>query len=407
MAAIALLLTLAADVSVRLTSGVYQAAPKIAKLNIEEYVAGVLEGEATVMRSDESLKAMAIAARTYAERFRGRHAAQGFDFCETTHCQDYRAPVSDRMAAAAEWTEGELLYVRGRLAETLYSKHCGGRIDSDCPRFPWRREILRRDAPGPVEQLVRDPASRDRLQLALRLPSPFFELSPFPDRYVFTGWGEGHGRGLCQHGCARMGEAGATYRQILDRYYPGSTVSGGWIRMPGERVDVFMHQPDGALSQAADRALRQAEALSFPLAGVRPRLHAYATVAQFRNATGEAGSVAAVTRGIGIRIQPPELLRARGVLEPTLRHEMLHVILESRSAPGQPWWFREGLVLCLNSETPADPAYRDAAARVRQLIRDHGRGAVLGWWQRGLPRQIPPGGAHQRPGQAEAKHKAQ
>src|SRR5438874_1571512 len=55
---------------------------------LEEYVAGVLAGESSIFKSDEALKAMAVAARTYAVRHTGRHRAEGFDFCDTTHCQD-------------------------------------------------------------------------------------------------------------------------------------------------------------------------------------------------------------------------------------------------------------------------------------------------------------------------------
>jgi len=62
----------------------------IARMSLEEYVAAVLAGEAGGFQSDEALKAMAVAARTYAVRFQPRHAAEGFDFCDTTHCQDLR-----------------------------------------------------------------------------------------------------------------------------------------------------------------------------------------------------------------------------------------------------------------------------------------------------------------------------
>jgi stage II sporulation protein D len=394
MAALTALLLLAADVTVRLSSGPNHASPHVTRMPMEDYVAGVLEGEASVMRATESLKAMAVAARTYAERFRGRHASEGFDFCETTHCQDYRRSPGLRMIAAAELTEGELLYAGGRLVEALYSKDCGGRLDALCPRSPWRRDVRRAAAPGPIEELARSARGRERLQLALHLPSPFFEISPFPDRYVFSGSGEGHGRGLCQNGCARMGEAGASYREILARYFAGATVAGAWMVMTGERVDVLIRQPDAALSQVADIALRQAEALAFPFSQGRPRVRVYETVAQFRNATGQSGRVAAVTKGALIRLQPAQVLRSRRALDSTLRHEMLHMVLESRAAPGHPWWFREGLVLFLNGEQPSEPSYDAAVRRVRTLVRDHGQSAVIGWWQRGLPRQIPPRRAH-------------
>ena len=46
----------------------------IVTLPLEDYIAGVMAGEAATMKSPEALKAMAVAARTYAVRFRGRHS---------------------------------------------------------------------------------------------------------------------------------------------------------------------------------------------------------------------------------------------------------------------------------------------------------------------------------------------
>jgi hypothetical protein len=63
----------------------------IIKLSSEDYVAAVVTGESSVFQSAEALKAMAVAARTYAARMHGRHAEEGFDFCSTTHCQRYVA----------------------------------------------------------------------------------------------------------------------------------------------------------------------------------------------------------------------------------------------------------------------------------------------------------------------------
>lgn len=42
--------------------------------------------------------------------------------------------------------------------------------------------------------------------------------------FVLKGAGWGHGVGLCQIGAAMMGEKGYSYRQILEHYYPGTTL---------------------------------------------------------------------------------------------------------------------------------------------------------------------------------------
>ena len=44
---------------------------------------------------------MAVAARSYAKRFSGQHAKEGFDFCDTTHCQVfYWRSVTERIRMA-------------------------------------------------------------------------------------------------------------------------------------------------------------------------------------------------------------------------------------------------------------------------------------------------------------------
>src|SRR5690242_17531281 len=84
---------------------------------LEHYVAGVLAGESTVFRSDEALNAMAVAARTYAVRMRGRHRAEGYDFCATTHCQRVEPDaITPRLEAIAAATAGELLWFEGKPA---------------------------------------------------------------------------------------------------------------------------------------------------------------------------------------------------------------------------------------------------------------------------------------------------
>jgi stage II sporulation protein D len=137
----------------------------------------------------------------------------------------------------------------------------------------------------------------------------------------------------------------------------------------------------------------------------------YPTVAAFRDATGEPGWVAASTRGRTIRLQPTDVLRDAGTLESTLRHESLHVLVESHAKPGTPLWFREGLVLYLAqanggtranvtfesvaalekalrapaSEQELRQAYAEAQSRVAKLAREHGKETLVNWLQDGMP----------------------
>ncbi len=433
-------------------------------LPLERYVAGVLAGESSVFASPEALKAMAVAARTYAVRLRGRHAAEGFDFCVTTHCQRLDLPaVTPRLAAAAAETAGELLWFEGKPAFACYTRDCGGRTENAAAVWPdlaapyltshddpyctraggsaWtftadpRRlaEALRRShlrAPPEIRRITiarRTASGRAGTLLleggeSIRIAAGSFRFAlgrylgwnTLPsDRYQvqglsFEGRGSGHGVGLCQRGAAQMGLEGHSYRVILAFYYPGAepglTARGlSWQRLGGESVALFTTRPDrdGPLLAVAERALREAsERAALPVpAGIELRV--YPDLETFRNSTGEPGWVAARTRGRRIHLQPAAVLRSRGILRPTLRHEMLHILVESHASPGLPLWFREGLVGYLEA-APALPAsaapppsdadlrQRDDLARARRahaqatravaaLANRYGLPAVLAW----------------------------
>jgi stage II sporulation protein D len=100
-------------------------------LPLEQYVAGVLAGETSTFHSGEALQAMAIAARTYAAHFRGRHAAEGYDLCATTHCQHLDlGSITARLQTAADQTAGIMLWFEGKPALACYSRDCGGVTES-------------------------------------------------------------------------------------------------------------------------------------------------------------------------------------------------------------------------------------------------------------------------------------
>ena len=49
-----------------------------------------------------------------------------------------------------------------------------------------------------------------------------FQLQRVDDGFVFFGSGYGHGVGMSQWGARVMAEKGASYRQILRTFYPGT-----------------------------------------------------------------------------------------------------------------------------------------------------------------------------------------
>lgn len=105
-------------------------------LPLEEYVLGVVAAEGSVESELEALKALSVAARTYALKNLRRHAEEGYDFCDTTHCQRYLLTVADdrnharfknAFRRAVTETAGEAVRDEGgRVADAYFHAACGG-----------------------------------------------------------------------------------------------------------------------------------------------------------------------------------------------------------------------------------------------------------------------------------------
>jgi stage II sporulation protein D len=249
------------------------------ELPLEKYVAAVLAAEAGTLRSPEALKAMAVAVRTYAVYFRGRHSADSYDLCGTTHCQRFDlSAIAPRFEAAAAATAGELLWHQGKPVFACYSRDCGGMTedaraiwssqgtpylrshpDPYCVRAgasPWRWSgdpagivaalqrarlqvprilesisIVQRTASGRARMLVlagdgesvRISAGVFRFAVGRQLGASTVRSERFEvEGFQFHGAGFGHGVGLCQRGADQMGAENHACREILEFYYPGA-----------------------------------------------------------------------------------------------------------------------------------------------------------------------------------------
>lgn len=91
-------------------------------LDVESYLRGVLKIEVNPAWPMEALKAQAVIARTYALRQAGRHGAEGFDLCATTHCQVYRGMAAEdpKLDRAIAETRGIVVIFGSELAQTYY-----------------------------------------------------------------------------------------------------------------------------------------------------------------------------------------------------------------------------------------------------------------------------------------------
>jgi stage II sporulation protein D len=451
----------------------------IASMPLENYVAAALEGESASFTNLESLKAMAVAVRTYVAKFRPRHESEGFDFCDNTHCQNliFTGPTAlIREAVAA--TRGQLLWYQGQPAATYYHQNCGGTLaggeevwptlhapylrehaDLYCRQgapLPWQAEFTRVE----LEKALRDQgltvpaawttlevesrgASGRALRLAFRGPgqqaqmisasslrfaigrsfgwnrmrSNLYEVETNDNSVVFNGRGAGHGVGLCQAGAEEMAREGKRYAEILQFYYPGTKLGATaqglvWQTREAESFELKSTQPERD-AEALPVAQRLLDSLQSELGWkleFKTQLRVFPTLEAYRNTTGQPGWIAAYTRGRVISLQPFATLKERAILESTLRHELIHLLVESRAREGTPRWFREGLVLYLaapdqsfqpvtmaeariestlqnaasQKEEELRHAYAAARTRVAQLVQQNGRDAVLLWLSTGL-----------------------
>jgi stage II sporulation protein D len=110
----------------------------IRKVPLEEYVQATALSEFAPPSGDprtieRMLEIQAVIGRTYAIAHLGRHAADGYDLCATTHCQLYepsRARTSrwaPQSIEAVRETAGRVLWFNGAPASTLFHADCGGR----------------------------------------------------------------------------------------------------------------------------------------------------------------------------------------------------------------------------------------------------------------------------------------
>ena len=242
----------------------------------EVAVPQILRSEMADGQQSEALKAQAILARSYLRTSTGRHRKDGYDFCDTTHCQfftDFKT-VDDRFRQAAIATRGVVLTFLGKSFQPLYTAACGGRtlagfIDgsqtkqgadypyrsvscSFCvghPLFEWEttittQELLRalkeeglKDpaeiiaslaAPGEEGELgTLKQATRIRVGRVLGwnvIRSNRYSIEVYSNSVKIRGHGSGHNFGLCQAGAIEMSRQGKSMSEILSFYFPGSRI---------------------------------------------------------------------------------------------------------------------------------------------------------------------------------------
>lgn len=235
-------------------------------VDLDHYVAGVVEGEAGYGLPLEYYKLQAILCRTYALKNLNRHSDQGYNLCDKVHCQVYhhKCKKNDIIKATAS-TSGLVVVDHDlELINTTFHSNCGGQTcnsedvwvsevsylrsvkDSFCLKAPhatWKKELSKSEfksvffenepldsiefesvlkfcqdtARFPYKDLISTRLTKVRS--GLKLKSTYFSVEPDSNSVTLYGKGFGHGVGLCQEGGIEMAKLGYSYVDILKYYY--------------------------------------------------------------------------------------------------------------------------------------------------------------------------------------------
>ena len=250
------------------------------KLNLEEYVQGVVAAEMPASFPIEALKAQAIAARTYAlkKKYEGQRLTTSSKFDQAwLSKEDLKDKWSannffsnwSKVSTAVEETEGLVLVYDNQLITAAYHSTSGGQtaaavevwggnvpylksVDSYCESespyynqqqfFSWQQlskklntsnykqaQIISRSNSGRVLKIKinKQIFSGRNIRQKLGLNSTKFRVVQSSQGIKFIVDGFGHGVGMSQYGAQGLAQRGCNFIEILNYYYPHAEISSG------------------------------------------------------------------------------------------------------------------------------------------------------------------------------------
>ena len=252
----------------------------INRIDIEEYLYGVLYHEVSHRWPIEVLKAQAIVARTYALYQKMVSKNEYYELSSDIYSQVYGGRRSETWSTrkAVDLTSGIILTYNDKVFPSYYHATCGGytsdvatlwNIDVPAlsskrcnfckisPHYKWKKElsineienmlkksghsiqfvsieILKRDKPGRILDMLLKGRNGDikisgnKFRLAVGpniIRSANFNVQIRGNVVIFQGKGWGHGIGMCQWGAYGMARQGWKVEEILKYYYPGADIT--------------------------------------------------------------------------------------------------------------------------------------------------------------------------------------
>lgn len=239
---------------------------QIKKIELDDYLFGVISGEMPLSFELEALKAQVVASRTFV-------LSRNMKVDNTTNTQVYLNDeeakkkwgkqyneYSKKIKKAIEETKNEVMMYKGKYISALFfassngkTNDCGDYFEGDQPYLKsvdshWDNKInpnnknryeiskkqfasligesisslrLERYENGYVKNVyINDKLySGRKIRELLSLASSSFEIIEDDHQYVFVTYGKGHGVGMSQYGAQAMALEGYSYKDILNHYY--------------------------------------------------------------------------------------------------------------------------------------------------------------------------------------------
>jgi hypothetical protein len=111
-------------------------------------------------------------------------------------------------------------------------------------------------------------------------------------------------------------------------------------------ANLVLNTLESARSDFLHRASAASLSTDVPLLEIRIN----ASTGDFTARTGQPWWAAAATKGNHVELQPVGILKRRGALTTTLRHELAHVVIDAVSHNHAPRWLGEGFAIYLAGE---------------------------------------------------------
>jgi len=260
----------------------------INRVDLEEYVKGVVPAEVSSTWHPEMLKAQAVAARTYALYQQMLSATREYDVAATVQDQVYRGKqgIDAGILRAVEETRGLVITYQDAPIYAAFSSTAAGLTEDamnvwskdypylkgvECPfdlmspYYQWKssfkidtlEQSLRQQgfAVGSISTMTPLSFSRGGRVAKLRIlhsggelvlrgeelrkavgytiiPSTQFAIESIGRDVVLSGFGAGHAVGMCQWGAKELAELGYPFATILQYYYPGTELQHMTLTKP-------------------------------------------------------------------------------------------------------------------------------------------------------------------------------